>query len=155
MKKHIKIHIHNENNTSIISSLITIIGANNSGNELFSINDVITVIKFKKIEYRYSLSDLNFELLDNKILLSTVVNKETVYFCTLEWVEIHELNVSPLPGDDFANSLTPKEREDINKFIDNHLELLDKEQQEQALRECKSILDESSNNRTLEGDGDE
>jgi hypothetical protein len=155
MKQHIKIHIHNENNTSIISSLITIIGANNSGNELFSINDVITVIKFKKIEYRYSLSDLNFETLDNKILLSTVINKEPIYFCTLEWVEIHELNVSHLPGDDFANNLTPKEREDINKFIDNHLELLDKAQQEQALRECKSILDESSNNTTLEGDGDE
>lgn len=155
MKQHIKIHIHNENNTSIISSLITIIGANNSGKELFSINDVITVIKFKKIEYRYSLSDLNFELLDNKILLSSVVNKEPIYFCTLEWVEIHELNVSHLPGDDFANSLTQKEREDINKFIDNHLELLDKEQQEEALRECKNILGNPSNNIDSKGEGDE
>jgi len=155
MKQHIKIHIHNENDTVIINALIQIIGANNSGKVLFSIYDVIAVIKFKKLEFRYSLSDLNFEILGNKILLSSIVNKEPIYFCTLEWVEIHELNVSHLPGDDLANSLTPKEREDINKFIDNHFELLDKEQQEEALRECKNILGNPSNNIDSKGEGDE
>lgn len=155
MKQHIKIHIHNDAKTSIINDLITIIGANNSGKSLFSIYDVIAVIKFKKAEYPTLLNDLNYETLNNKILLSSVVNKETIYFCTLEWVEIHELNVSHLPGDDFANSLTPKEREDINKFIDNHLELLDKEQQEEALRECKNILGNPSNNIDSKGEGDE
>lgn len=155
MKQHIKIHIHNEDKTSIINDLITIIGANNSGKSLFSIYDVIAVIKFKKTQFPTLLSDLNYETLNNKILLSSLVNKEPIYFCTLEWVEIHELNVSHLPGDDLANSLTPKEREDINKFIDNHLELLDKEQQEEALRECKNILGNPSNNIDSKGEGDE
>lgn len=154
MKQHIKIHIHNEDNTSIISDLIKIIGANNSGKHLFSMYDVIAVLKFKKTEYPNLLKDLNYEPLGNKLLLSNG-NTEEVYFCTLEWVEMHELNVSHLPGDDLANSLTSEEKEGLNKFIDKQLEIIDKEQQDEAIRECKNILNNPPNNTGFNVEGNE
>lgn len=153
MKQHIKINLHNEGSPTLMNTLTQIVGANNGEKSLFNIYDVIAAIKLKMLEYPSTLKDIKYEVLENKIFISDLRENENVYFCTLEWVELHELNVNEIPGDDLYFSQSEKDA--IFERIADNLELLDQEQQEEALKQCKAILDESGNNRMLEGDGDE
>lgn len=153
MKQHIKINLYNECNSSMIEAIGKIVGGNNGGNQLFSIYDFIAVIKYKKLELPYSFKDINYEVCDNKVLLSSTIDDNEVYFCTLEWVLLHDLNVSHIPGDELSESLTTDELNSLNEFIDRNLAEVDKEMQNEALKECNDIL--GNKKSTIEGEGDE
>lgn len=153
MKQHIRIYLHNEGNPILINTITQIIGANNGGKALFSIYDVIATIKLKKVEYPATLQYIKYEIIGNKIFLSEIRNQEPIYFCTLEWIEIQELNCNVSSSDSVF--LSESEKDSLFKIIENELKVIDNLQQEEALKECKNILNSKPDNDNLEERKDE